>query len=185
MRHHKGFTLIELMAVIVILSILATAAVVAYRFARIQQYDSEAIADINDIYAQAFRVIGDYGVRTPGGPRDLAGAITAGCYSVNQDPNPATIGITFPTSRHWIYELCIGKSNDDATDSPDAFFVLAHRAHTAAFAGLNDRCILLSSAISSPVVDMGTSLPDVAQLQGVNLALINNCLDPITIRPAP
>ena len=61
-----GFTLIELCAVISIIAILATVAVLAYNKFNISKYDSEAIASLHDLYAQATHIVTAWGHSSTG-----------------------------------------------------------------------------------------------------------------------
>ncbi len=111
----KGFTLVELMITVAILSILSVVAVAAYKGYQEQVLEKEATAGMFSIANDAQRLIQDWGLAS------LGGGITEECYAPNPSstaPNMAVewdsgndnkwtqSGISLSGSQHWRYQLC-------------------------------------------------------------------------------
>lgn len=99
MRHSKGFTIVELLIVIVVIAILAAVSIVAYT--GIQQ--KARASAVSGALAQANKKLATYAVDGNGYPADLATIginDTSGIsyqYSVNNTANPATYCVTATT----------------------------------------------------------------------------------------
>lgn len=151
-----GMTVVELMMVIAILGILTSIAVSAYSSYRVSEYDNEAIATLNDLYAQATKYVAEWGVGgTDGIPGECFGPASCNTQagkSVAESCAQATAfdksGIVLPAGvHHWRYQLCFGYV--DNTNRVEGFLVSAHR-----LAGSNDaqRVILYGTGIETPII---------------------------------
>lgn len=153
-----GMTVVELMMVIAILGILTSIAVSAYSSYRVSEYDNEAIATLNDLYAQATKYVAEWGVGgTDGIPIGCIGPASCNAKagkSVAESCEQATAfnidksGIVLPAGvHHWRYQLCFGYV--DNTNKVEGFLVSAHR-----LAGSNDaqRVILYGTGIETPII---------------------------------
>lgn len=144
--HPRGFTLIELCAVLAILAILATVALVAYRHVGVDRYDPEATASLTDLYEQAFATISDWGIGSdkikPGcvllGPASagLSGQTGAGLL-------PNDLKLQLRGAQHWQYRICLGFDDNQS----ETIVVDAHRE-----SGGSQRVIVAGSGFDSPVV---------------------------------
>ncbi|GEM_PF-3280836 len=169
-KHSHGFTLVELIIVICILSILATIAVLVYKQAKVSQYDEEAIATLSDLYMQSNELITTWGVGA-----NASYEIPSGCLGVNPpDANMTSgagqmsitianwqkLGLFINGLHHWQYQVCFGHfAGVNATDKPEGFIIVAYKDIDGA-----DRYIVYGSGIESPIVN-ATEIPDYARLE--------------------
>ena len=166
-QRSPGFTLIELIVVICIVSILASIAVLVYSRAQVSRYDEEAIASVSAIYMQANDLITQWGVGTTNYE------ITAGCLPVNPS-NTATAsgaaemtntgswkkyGLLLSGPHHWNYQVCFGH-----IDSAEGFVIVARRD-----IGGKNRFIIYGSGIDTPIVD-AEEIPDYALLESTDMS---------------
>ena len=166
----RGFTLVELMVTIAILSILTTVAVTEYRKATLTEYDAEAYATLDDFYKQLQRIVSDWGIAdddSDDGYRLPRGCKKGKWYDIAPKdmpkPQTAMFGLEVPKEKHhWTYQVCVGKfGGSGATDSDVGFTISAHRS----VAG-GQRVIVMGSNLPAPVsgysTDFGSSASDVA-----------------------
>ncbi len=144
----RGFTLVELVAVICILSILATLALVVYSRVAIDRYDAEATATLNALGEQSLILMSDWGVGTQGitaGCIDLsvAGAGLDGGAVAGVSTAGAALGYKIDGPQHWFYQACFGTDN-----GTEIYLVSAHRITPSG----NQRVLISGSGFSAPVV---------------------------------
>ena len=178
-----GMTAVELMLVVTILGILTTIAVSTYRAYTVSQYDAEAMATLNDLYAQSTQFLAEWGVGDNG--------ITRGCFSFGCNTIGSTAGyscapaegnndtlkttnittnITLaPGVHHWFYQICFGFV--DEVNQVEGFIVTARRPVDNG----EIRAILFGTGIETPLVEpnggssnLAQLLPNGAQLKSVN-----------------
>lgn len=200
MRHIDkgfGFTLIELVAVISILSILANIAIFTYRHFKDQQYDTEAISDLNNLYFQASQLVSDWGVYVDNSAKQNGTmAIKAGtCLGWN----PANLGSgnaapfdtelsqwkkygieIEPGPTHWSYNICFGVI--DSASQVEGFLVVASHLLGEDSDGGPERLILYGSGIQNPIVD-ATQIPSGATLENITMSNISRLSS--TLSPSP
>lgn len=172
-----GMTVVELMMVLAILGILTSIAVSAYSSYRVSEYDNEAIATLNDLYAQATQSIAEWGVG------EDEGGIQAQCFVINCNANAGRFdpgycddffggrsNVRLPAAtHHWTYQLCFGYI--DVVNRVEGFLISAHRITDG---DDERRVILYGTGIESPIVESDVTgrnindiLPEGARLQGV------------------
>ena len=148
-KRHCGFTLVELVAVICILSILATLALVVYNRVAIDRYDAEAIATLNSLGEQSLVLMSDWGVGRgiAAGCTDLsvAGAgLDQGAVAGMSTAGEA-LGLKLEGPQHWFYQVCFGADADNGTE---LYIVSAHRITPSG----NQRVLIAGSGFAAPVV---------------------------------
>jgi prepilin-type N-terminal cleavage/methylation domain-containing protein len=176
-----GMTVVELMMVLAILGILTSIAVSAYSSYRVSEYDNEAIATLNDLYAQATQSIAEWGVGEGGIQRD--------CYTVVCNTsawrNASHCGgrflkgtsftnVSLPTElHHWTYQLCFGFI--DATNQVEGFLISAHR-----ISGNNEaeRVIVFGTGIEVPIIEADTNGMSSENILPQGAILEDNLWDP-------
>ncbi len=191
-----GFTLIELCAVISIIAILATVAVLAYNKFNISRFDSEAIASLHDLYAQATHIVTGWGVVSGGGAdygvqanRCLAWTQTASVALIGDEGEAAVwdspaawsnLGLSLDGTQHWAYQICFGFMRD-----PNGQVQIGEDEHGPIFADVatdvegfviaayrkvnnNTRVVLFGSGLQDALVDV-SCIPEGAALAGVNM----------------
>ena len=168
---HKrlGFTLIELTAVIAIIGVLATVAIVVYRNMRSVQYDREAVATVAEITMRATQLISDWGI----GDGNYAIAqqiltlnpptLTEGTAQEMQNiGNWEALGLIVDGTHHWQYEVCFGNMLQDNGDASVEGVLVTARSVVNGRA----RVVVYGSGIETPMIDPQT-LPQ--------SALVENC----------
>lgn len=164
MRHFKkGFTLIELMITVAIISILAVLATAAYTNYQEAALEKEAIAGLFSIASDAQRLIQDWGVEGAGGsiparclptkPDDLTSS-TSVEWRQDEGDDWDDWGIFLTGSQRWRYRLCF-YVDDNANEN---YFVSANLILEAG----HERIATLSSSLDKPLFDI-PSLPNNAQ----------------------
>lgn len=174
--NHYGMTALELMIVIAILGILTGIAASAYSSYRVSEYDAEAIATLNELYAQSTQAMAEWGVGDNGiasGCRaavncngDAGGSEGIFC-SANEDARFANTMISLPQGvHHWRYQLCFG--HIDADNDVEGFLISAHRRTGN---GNEERTIVYGTGIETPIIEADTTdrdqnliIPEGAQL---------------------
>ena len=156
----KGFTLIELMIAVAIISVLSVLAVSAYKGYQELSLEKEATAAMFSIANDAQRLIQDWGLST------LGGGIQETCYPAKPaslEPNTAVEwdrnandlwtqnGIFLTGSQHWRYRLCF------YTDSNknENYFVSANLILTD-----KQRVAVLYSGLDKPMFDVADAPDD-------------------------
>lgn len=157
--YKTGFTLIELTIVVCIIAFLSTMAVAIYSQITDSQYDTEGIACVKDLHAQALRLISDHGV-SDSATHDSR-EIHPGCVQISQqngggvnlvESDNANFAQFISTSLiesapvHWEYHvcICIGEEEKD-----EAFNVYAFENIRENDVG---RVIVSGSGIDMPII---------------------------------
>lgn len=161
----SGFTLIELTIVVCIIAFLSTMAVAVYSQITESQYDTEGIACVKDLHAQALRLISDHGVSNSATHESRE--IHPGCVEISQngsggvrlvESNSANFAKYISTSLiesaqvHWKYHVCIcidepGKDTNDG--NVEAFNVYAFEDIPGEDVG---RAIVSGSGTDTPII---------------------------------
>lgn len=154
--HKNGFTLIELTIVVCIIAFLSTIAVTVYRRFEASRYDTEGLAGVEDLYAQALRIINDRGVSTASDTSESE--VHTGCVVLERNTdgtwgktenNNANFAVYLndslisSTSVHWRYQVCIGFA--DNTEQSESFIVSAHSLQST-------RTIIASAGLDTPII---------------------------------
>ena len=193
-----GFTLIELCAVISIIAILATVAVLVYNKFNISKYDSEAIASLHDLYAQATHIVTAWGIVTSGGGSENFGVQANKCLTWTETADVAVIGnegeaavwdnpkewadlgLSLDGTQHWAYQICFGFMRDPngqiqvGEDEHGPIFVdVATNVEGFVIAAYrkvdnNTRVVLFGSGLEDALIDV-SCIPGGAVLAGVNM----------------
>lgn len=155
----RGFTLVELMVTIAIISVLTTVAVTEYRKATLTEYDAEAYATLDDFYKQLQRLVNDWGIAD-----DAAGdayrlpraCVTGVWHNMDLDAAPPpenTFGLEIPVEKHhWTYQICVNRFGGAGTTDTDAGFTIS--AHRSVAGG--QRVIVMGSNLPSPISGYST-----------------------------
>ena len=147
-KRQCGFTLIELIAVICILSILASLALIAYNRVAIDRYDAEAIATLSAIGEHSLVIMSDWGVGRgiSEGCTDLsvAGAGSSDAAVTGISNAGKALGFKLEGPQHWFYQVCFG-TDDNGTE---IYIVSAHRIIN----GSRQRVLVAGSGFAAPVV---------------------------------
>ena len=154
-----GFTIIELVTVMAIVSILAAVAVAAYSSFGTDKYDAEAMAHMTSIYEQTMAHINEWGVLSGTGTDNYKlaadnydlGPAKGGCEftSANIDnfkngANNNALNIREVGSTHWRYRVAVGFVNDSTMEG---VIVSAHRN-----VGNHQRVLFMGAGIDTPIV---------------------------------
>lgn len=150
----NGFTLIELTIVVCIIAFLSTIAVTVYRRFEASRYDTEGLAGVEDLYAQALRIINDRGVSTASDTSEVhTGCVVLerkadGTWGKTQNNNAnfavyLNDSLISSTSVHWKYQVCIGFA--DSTEQSESFIVSAHSLQST-------RTIIASAGLDTPII---------------------------------
>ena len=151
----RGFTIIELVAVMTIVSILAAVAVAAYTSFGADKYDAEAIAHMTSIYEQTMAHVNEWGITsdTTNDNKIIVdvydlGPAKGGCefLSDNIDNFPNNhLNIRETGSTHWRYRVAVGFIEGDST--VEGVIVSAHRNIDD-----NQRVLFMGAGIDTPIV---------------------------------
>lgn len=174
---YRGFTMIELLAVITVLSILATIAVLSYRRYGLQRYDSDAISHMTSLYEQTSTMVSDWGIGSgiqakcrnigPNNAGNDGSSDNAASLNTNNDLGlKLTAGAT-----HWRYRVCTGYL---VNGGMEGVLVSAHRVIDG-----NERVLIMGSGITTPVVACeGVNTKEVTDTTGGTSTptIVKNCV---------
>lgn len=176
-NNYRGFTMIELLVVITILSILATIAVLSYRRFGLQRYDSDAISNLTSLYEQTSKMVSDWGIgagidakcRSIGPNNAGADGSSDNAASLNANND---IGLKLTAgSTHWRYKVCTGYL---VGGEMEGVLVSAHRVIDG-----NERVLIMGSGIPSPVVACeGVNTKEVTETEGetTTTTIVKDCV---------
>lgn len=176
----RGFTLVELMVTIAIISVLTTVAVTEYRKATLTEYDAEAYATLDDFYKQLQRLVNDWGIAddTAGDAYRLPrNCVTGEWFGSGTIPDrDGTFGLEIPKEKHhWAYQICVDKfGGAGATDTDVGFTISAHRT----VAG-GQRVIVMGSNLPAPISGYSTDFAN-AYTEGMTVDKWKSKLDGLT-----